>query len=62
MTKFCGKPQEWNAINPASEKLKFGRGTAEGELKRDAGVKAQINGCPWKQDRTWLTIVRIYGG
>jgi hypothetical protein len=25
-------------------------------------VKAQINGCPWKQDRTWLTIVRIYGG
>ena len=49
-------------VNPASEKLKFGRGTAEGELKRDAGVKAQINGCPWKQDRTWLTIVRIYGG
>ncbi len=28
---------EWNAINPISEKPKFGRGTGDSELKRFAG-------------------------
>ncbi len=26
VTESAGKPAEWNAINPASEKPKFGRG------------------------------------
>jgi hypothetical protein len=29
VTKLAGKPARWNEINPASEKPKFGRGTAD---------------------------------
>ena len=39
VTEFPEKSGKWNAINPASEKPKFGRGTFGPELKgkRDAG-------------------------
>lgn len=41
MTELPGKPDRWNAINPASEKPKSGRGTAEDETKSDAAAEMQ---------------------
>jgi hypothetical protein len=53
MKKFI----RWNEINPASEKPKFGRGTAENEMKFKAGTHVQINDCRPQGNRTWLMIV-----
>ena len=33
VTKSYGKPQEWNEVNPISEKPKFGRGTLRREFE-----------------------------
>jgi len=55
VTKSYGKPQEWNEVNPISEKPKFGRGTWRCELKQNRGAKAQINDCRPQGNRTWLT-------
>ena len=64
MTQLPGKPGWWNEINPSSEKPKFGRGTAEGEMKPDAGTSVQINGCRFlkRKNRTWLMIVQLWEG
>ena len=62
MTQPQGKLCGWNEVNPASEKPKFGRGTAKGEMKPGAGTQVQINGCHAKADRTWLMIVCIVRG
>ena len=35
MTESIVKTVEWNAVNPISEKPKFGRGTSKTELKVD---------------------------
>ena len=39
VTEFPGKPGKWNAINPASEKPKFGRGTSRPEMKGAEAVR-----------------------
>jgi hypothetical protein len=33
VTKSLGKLREWNEVNPLSEKLKFGRGILQDEMK-----------------------------
>ena len=35
--------EEWNVINPISEKPKFGRGTSKDELKLIEATKVEIN-------------------
>lgn len=60
MTQSNGKRLEWNEINPASEKPKFGRGIIEDEMKSGMGTFVQINGCCPKGNRTWLMIVWKY--
>ena len=39
VTEFPGKPGKWNAINPASETPKFGRGTSRPEMKGAEAVR-----------------------
>ncbi|MBP3399319.1 MAG: hypothetical protein J6K75_06145, partial [Erysipelotrichaceae bacterium] len=50
-------PKEWNEINPASEKPKFGRGIFKSEMKQLKGI--DHNADKWlplrKKYRTWLT-------
>ena len=41
VTEFPGKPGKWNAINPASEKPKFGRGTYKPEMKIAADISKE---------------------
>ena len=60
VTEFPGKPGKWNAINPASEKPKFGRGTSKPEMKGEEAVRK--DGDKWlplvskrNRNRTWLT-------
>ena len=42
---FLGKPRRWNAVNPMSEKPKFGRGTLTKETNGVRDANFSIDKC-----------------
>jgi len=53
--------REWNGVNPASEKPKFGRGTFTKELKRSKGRETLDKCLQPKWYKIWL-IKNYYKG
>jgi len=53
VTERAGKPVRWNEINPSSQKLKFGRGTGQGELKlRLVRIRTEDKWLPFSYEKT----------